>query len=265
MAYKYKDSDGAVRYRRTLGAGTSGDPDDGTSLIQASAAVGSANPLHTQSATIEAAISGGLGATNETAPASDTATAAINGRLQRVAQNLTTLNSNLVAQAKGTLADPLYTRGKMRAYRLNPTLTTGGVGYVANDALGPLVELAGAVAGAGRGTFLHSIQVACVQAPSFLRLIFFDAEPTASTFTNDAAIVLAYADQEKIAAYFDIGAGVAVDGNTYTAGIASTSPTLPKAVMPLSGTSLYVALQTTGAVTFSGAGDIDVTIILYDE
>jgi hypothetical protein len=36
-----------------------------------------------------------IGATNETAPASDTATSGLNGRLQRVAQNLTTLNNKV--------------------------------------------------------------------------------------------------------------------------------------------------------------------------
>lgn len=47
-----------------------------------------------------------LGATNETAPASDTATSGLNGRLQRVAQNLTTANTAL-----GTTTDAAVTAG----------------------------------------------------------------------------------------------------------------------------------------------------------
>ena len=47
-----------------------------------------------------------LGATNETAPASDTATSGLNGRLQRIAQRITSLITNT-----GDVADAAWTSG----------------------------------------------------------------------------------------------------------------------------------------------------------
>ena len=44
-----------------------------------------------------------LGATNETAPASDTAAAGLNGRLQRIAQNLSTLGTTSLATLMGAI------------------------------------------------------------------------------------------------------------------------------------------------------------------
>lgn len=86
---KGKDADGAAVYLKATGAGTNGDP---------------AIPEHLESNS--AATLTYLGALTETAPASDTASSGTNGRLQRIAQRVTSfialLPTSLGQKAKTT-------------------------------------------------------------------------------------------------------------------------------------------------------------------
>lgn len=178
--------------------------------------------------------------------------------------------SGLTVTVSGVTLDssessPVFTRGKMRAFRFNPTVTSG-TAYAQYDSVGGLLTLNNAVQADGRGTFLHSIYVSSVVSPgvSGLRIIFFDANPTASTFTNDAAIILNFDDQEKIASIVEINAPYQIDSNTFAA---SHNPNalLPRPILPVTGTTLYAAIQANAAITFNGANDLDVKILLYDE
>lgn len=161
-------------------------------------------------------------------------------------------------------ASPVFTRGKMRVFRFNPTVTAGA--YAQYDSVGGLLTLSNAIAAAGRGAFLQSIQVNSVVSTgiSSLRVILFDANPTASTFTNDAAIVLNFDDQEKIACVVEIGTPYQIDSNTFSAGHSSVS-LLPKPIFPVTGTTLYAVIQANAAITFAGTADLDITFTFYDE
>jgi hypothetical protein len=176
------------------------------------------------------------------------------------------LVSELQNKPDGTILEPLVTRGKMRSYRFNPTVTSG-TAYAQYDSIGSLLTLNNAVSASGRGTFLHSVQSNSVVSAgiSTVRLLFFDANPTLSTFTNDAAIVLNFDDQEKIAAVVEIGTPYQIDSNTFSANQATTAP-LPKAMLPVaSGIALYCAIQAGGSITFNGANDLDLTLTFYEE
>jgi hypothetical protein len=85
----------------------------------------SASTLRTVHATDDTMI----GALTETAPANDTASSGLNGRLQRIAQNITTLISSSliavgnVASAASDSGNPVKTGGKYNSTK--PTLTNG--------------------------------------------------------------------------------------------------------------------------------------------
>lgn len=177
--------------------------------------------------------------------------------------------------ASGNHFQYVVSRGRSRVYRNNPALTL--TSYSANDVVGTdgdatqpgLYELPNAVREAGAGCFIHSVHGATSKGGLSLRLVFFDAKPTASTFTNDAAININFADQEKIVASVTLSITDTYDTNTYHMKPNSTSASyLPCAIAPVSGTSLWYAIEiitppTDGA--FTNAGDIDLTIVLYDE
>jgi hypothetical protein len=302
------------------GDGTNGDPyvpEMAARLLQGGTEVDGANPLEVEAASVVVAVEdvqdriGGTadaeasgngtliaivkylrtltGALGETAPASDTASSGLNGRLQRIAQRLTSLialvpaslgqkarasafavtlstedMTALTPARAGTESSPLVTTGKTRDY--TPSLSVSVATYAAGTAISGVFELTSIVPAAGRGTFLHSVQVNCVQAPSFLRIIFLKANPASSTVNNNVALSIAYADQGKVAGHINIGAGDALDANTYSAGISSTSPTLPKKIPLASGsTSLFVVFQAISSVTFAGTADLDVTLSFMDD
>jgi hypothetical protein len=265
---KFTNADGTDEYRQALGAGTVGDPYRGTSLIQAADDVDSDNPLHVQSAEVQAR----LGDTDESAAGSDTATSGLNGLIKRVLARLTTLINDLASRPLGTEAAPVAVRGKARPFRITPTLTAGGAGYAQNDCMGGLIEIADAVPAAGRTLLLHSIQVnirktASISSLSFLQLIVFDANPAASTLTNDNAVNINFDDDGKVAAVFNIDAGNLLDSTTLSANQASTAP-LPKAIAPVTGTSIWIALRQAGsgtAIIHDNANDLKLTLIGYDE
>lgn len=131
MAFKVLDGDGNPLNKgsRVRGAGASAEHDD---LIAIAAADGTPVDL-----------SALLGATTETAPASDTAASGLNGRLQRVAQRLTTLLGaagdtppNLAANASGTL-------GWLRAIVDRLPLIGGSLATTLRDASGTAIGTAG--------------------------------------------------------------------------------------------------------------------------
>lgn len=269
-----------------------------------------------------------VGALAETAPASDTASSGLNGRMQRVAQRLTSLIGLLPASvgqkaraaslavtlstedvtalttgttpvvtgaaahdaavsgapilqgavAQNTLPTAVsadgdavrlaadrygiqYTRGTGRTIEATPTVTA--TTYAALDSVGGKITLANAFR-AGAGIFIQSVRVMSVPSPA-LKLILFRDDPSASTFTNDAAIVLAFADHGKVVAVIEFDEVQSIDGNTYCAHWAAGSPGLGLLVRPSSGTTLYAALQSTGAMTSGGTTDFHLLIEAYDE
>lgn len=85
-----------------------------------------------------------LGTTGDSAPSSDTAAASINGRLQRVAQNITTVNAKLISGVPVTMA-PFVGYG---AVNVSTASVTSSASSIANARTG--------VAGTGRGLIKFS-------------------------------------------------------------------------------------------------------------
>lgn len=121
----------------------------------------------------------------------------------------------------GYAADPVSeaARKALRVWDLTPAIDTNA--YANGDVLGALMMLSSVTNANGLGAFLHSITVIDRNATpqnTAMSFVFFSEEPTASTFTNNAAVVIAAADEGKIlgvvpiaeADYFPVGAATSV-------------------------------------------------------
>lgn len=131
-------------------------------------------------------LQGKLGALTETAPASDTASAGHNGRLQRIAQNLTTLLNALT----GTAASGLYNKCFAVAFTTltrpaNVTAYTAGDSISNNATAGSVTALSATVADANNAPlFLADILIVTTDtglAGLKLRANVFNSDPTASS------------------------------------------------------------------------------------
>lgn len=77
-----------------------------------------------------------IGAVTETAPSTDTASSGLNGRLQRIAQRLTTVNTTLGSpfQAGGSIGNTSFgISGTLPAYASTPTFNIGTISTIATE------------------------------------------------------------------------------------------------------------------------------------
>jgi len=135
------------------------------------------------------------GAVTETAPGTDTASSGLNGRLQRVAQRLT----DLITAVGGYLT----TRGYGFDVAVTPTVTSGS--YSAGDIMGALMTFTISRAN-DEPVVIMGAQVACKAdvAPT-LTLVLFNADPTSTPKTDNAAWSLNAADAFKVIATIPFG------------------------------------------------------------
>lgn len=130
--------------------------------------------------------------------------------------------------------------------------------YAVGELLGSKLSLASAVRVAAGGGIIQSVTIlnkAKQNAP--LSVVFFRADPSATTFTNHTALTVNAADQSKI-----IGQ-VAVVAADYLslANISIGSPT-PKGIgfaLP-AGTTLYAALISQGTPTYASTSDLTLEV-----
>lgn len=171
------------------------------------------------------------GSLTETAPANDTASSGLNGRLQRIAQNIT---SYIGSKAAGTAAAsaalvggvyntaaPAPTNGQQVAIQLDAvgnlkgaltglsasaTFTPANSSHVANDCVGAAAQFSfGAQSGC---TFMITdanllINTATAQATAW-RLYLYNVTPPSAT-ADDGAWDLPSGDQASFLGYIDLG------------------------------------------------------------
>lgn len=130
------------------------------------------------------------------------------------------------------------------------TVTAGA--YAANDSLGGLQTLSSV---GTNGGYLQSVSITSTSGvTSEIDLFIFNANPSASTCTNDAAFALAAADVGKLLP----GSPIAV-----TSSFAAGTPTVRVAqnlAIPFAATTLYVCYVTRGTPTFSATTDTSVQL-----
>lgn len=165
------------------------------------------------------------GAVTETAPASDTASSGLNGRLQRLAQRITSLitalGSPLQAMADYVAGTTIHPYGNPK--EIAGTLTPQATAYALAQSLGGLITVdIGAALGVSMANkwiriYLVDIVLRADAAPTNQTIapVLFNANPSASTFTDQTTSVLAAADVSKVVNWFSISAsgGSNVVGN----------------------------------------------------
>jgi hypothetical protein len=215
----------------------------------------------------------------ESAPGTDTASSGLNGRLQRVAQRLTSLIGVLPSSlGKKTAANSLsVTLSSDEALpagenhigaiggnteKLAIAITTSSTAYSANDNIGGVITLSNFLRVSGGTGVLQGIQLWALanQKPN-LYIDFWDASPGTGTYTNDSAQVIA-GDHAAHLGFIEIAAADWKDTGT----ISRTA--LTSIGMVLKGNAsrnIYMTIQDKTGVTFgSVAGLFAKVSILQD-
>lgn len=161
--------------------------------------------------------------------------------------------------ATGASVVPVLTEGWGFQVALAPTVTNGA--YSAGDIMGALLEFDLATQANDKPVILQEIQFALKSAvtPSFL-MVFFSADPTSTTKTDNAAYSLNVADAFKVVASLPINAlgGYLTDHGTPNT-IRLGNLAIP--IKPVSGTRKLMALlvDLTG-VTLTSTSDLQIIV-----
>lgn len=164
-------------------------------------------------------LSTGIGSVTETAPTTDTASSGLNGRLQRIAQRITSLIALLpTALGQGTMAtsfkvvlpsdqSPIPISGNTFNLRV-PGATVAATGaYVTGDLVGTKLTLTDAMRISGGSGYLMSVIIEDLSAQSLaLDVVIFDSDPSGTTFTDNSALDIADADIAKVLGCVSIAA-----------------------------------------------------------
>lgn len=142
-----------------------------------------------------------------------------------------------------------------------PTLTTvvqtvAATLHAANDVVGGKITLADVVRSAAPYGTIQAVTVfdKAGNAGSY-DVVFFSADPSATTITDDAALTVADADGAKIVGFAPVTTTSTFVDNGITC---TTNYGLPFVLA--SGTSLYAALIARTAVTFASVSDITIRV-----
>lgn len=173
-------------------------------------------------------------------------------------------NTNPVPVSLAT-GSPSTTIGTIAGRTANPSVTptvTASSAYTANTVVGGLLTFANSVDTAGSG-LLQSIVInsKSVQTAGF-KLAVFNANPTASTFTDNVAPSINSADVNKLIGIYDLS-------GTYSSALGTHTiyqyDSIGKLFAIPSGTALYGALLTTGTPTFSSNTDVTVALSIIKD
>jgi hypothetical protein len=143
---------------------------------------------------------------------------------------------------------PVQAAQPLSISQTNPTVTAGA--YVANNVVGGIQTLTGALRNANNGGILESVSVLDKAAQGAqLSLFFFSAMPTGGTYADHGALVLAAADLPNYLGKVDIAAA-----GYDPAGTAVKVAAAGNIGLVLQGDSsgnVYVIATTTGTPTYT--------------
>jgi hypothetical protein len=212
------------------------------------------------------------GPTNETAPASDTATSGLNGRLQRIAQRLTSLIGLLpTALGQGTMAtsmkvvlpsdqSTLSVNQVTAAYDVATTITrpANTTPYTANDNVGGALTFT-AVGPSGGAVMITSAQLeldisAIPSGMTSFRLYLYNVTPP-SAVADNGAFSLPSGDRASYLGYIDLGAPVNLGSTCYV------EQTNINKQIKLSGANLFGYLVTNGGFTPAANSEVYVVTL----
>lgn len=150
------------------------------------------------------------------------------------------------------LADVIITKSKVVS--VTPTVSSG-VAYTAGDAIGGLQTIAGAAVPEISSGVVHSIVITDLAKQSAdIDVIIFSANPSATTFTDNAALDIADADLTKVICMIQVYTHSALNDN----GVSSAHGTGCVFKLAQNATTLYAALVARSTPTLASTSDITV-------
>lgn len=149
-----------------------------------------------------------------------------------------------------------------KSWSYSVSVTTDTNAYAAGDNVGGLLTLTNALDPSYKTGKIYSAVISDLdkQAADF-DIIIFDANPTGTTFTNNAALDIADADISKIAGVVQIGTSVNFADNEVVIG---SSVQLPVRVTNADG-NLYAALVVRTTPTFSSTSALNLKLLLEQD
>lgn len=144
-----------------------------------------------------------------------------------------------------------------------PTVSTSPA-YTAGDAIGGKISFTSAVRAASPGSgMIHSIGISdLAKQDSAIDIIFFSADPSGTTFTDNTALDIADADLTKI---IGIKKLVATDYSDFADNACACVGNVGLPFKLASGTTLYACLIARGTPTFASTNDITVTLGVFQD
>lgn len=143
-----------------------------------------------------------------------------------------------------------------------PTITVTAGAYTANDVVGGVVTLTGAARVSGTATTLTRLSLMdAANQKAQLEILFFNANPSASTFTNDAAPVIHAND---IAKYVGRVTVYASDYVTINSKALVCLANIGLAMKPVSA-DLYMVICTPGTPTYAATSDLTMSLAFYQD
>lgn len=215
-----------------------------------------------------------LGAVNEAAPGSDTASSGLNGRLQRIAQRLTSLIALVpTALGQGTMAQSLKVaiasdqstlpvNQASQAYDVQVSVTrpSNTTAYTAGDVMGATAAaITFANAGPNAGAVMITgaqLQLDIASIPSGMtgfQLHFYSVTPP-SALADNAVFNLPSGDRNSYLGYIDLGTPVDLGDTCYFEASGYNKQ------IKLAGTSVFAYLVTLGGYTPASAAVHRITL-----
>jgi hypothetical protein len=128
--------------------------------------------------------------------------------------------------------------------------------YSAGDLVGAKLEFTGYGGRAYDCPILSAFTVQDLSAQAAdLRILLFDADPSGTTFTDDAEFDVADADLPKLVAWFKIGS------TDYTSFKDNCVGTVTGLAIPLRVSTMYIAIVTEGTPTY-GANELSLAALV---
>ena len=136
--------------------------------------------------------------------------------------------------------------------KVTPTVTVGA--YDANDCVGGILTITGAIRIAGAGAILQSIVLTDMAAQKKeMQVFIFNANPAAGTYTNNGALDIHDTDMGYCIGAIKIAA---TDYLEAADNAVATVTNIGLICEPASGTTLYAVVKTPDTPTYAAATDL---------
>ncbi len=158
-------------------------------------------------------------------------------------------------------ADPVIVASRLAVISATPVVSAAPA-YSVGDTVGGKMTFADAVRVATSGGLLQMVEVFCKSLQTAaLDLVLFHSDPTASTFTDNAALAVAAADFDKLLGVVHLSDWTPLGTPSLLQADALAKPFKPGA----GGTAIFGVLVARSALTLASTSDIKVALkILQD-